>query len=146
MPPRRRPRRARSGAPRGGTARTGFGSGRACRAGRSPPRTAAPRSRRTRGSSVSTASIRPLRATTAPGGAVAAPPRRSGLLTELDAVPAPVHAVVLDQPVAYLHHLDDVHLHAAVGLPGDSPGHPRAVRQEAHAEAPTLRRFVGVPW
>src|SRR5690242_2639946 len=62
---------------------------------------------------------------------------------ELDAVPAPVDAMMLDQPVSDLHDFDDVHLLPVAGLPRVFPGHAAAISQEAHAEALPLRRLAG---
>src|ERR1700744_5883061 len=43
------------------------------------------------------------------------------------AVPAPVHAVVLDEAVADLHHLHQVHLLAVRAVPRVLPAEPGAV-------------------
>ncbi|HEV7789124.1 MAG TPA: hypothetical protein VGP05_08945, partial [Pseudonocardia sp.] len=58
-----------------------------------------------------------------------------------DAAPTPVDPVVGDQPVADLHHLDDVHLFAVPGGARVLPGQDRAVGQAWKIRATAVAGF-----
>src|SRR5436305_813632 len=61
-------------------------------------------------------------------------------LQKFDAEPAPIHTMAVNQPVRYLHHLDEVHLFAVGLLPGIFPHDLAPVGEKAFAISLADRR------
>jgi hypothetical protein len=63
-------------------------------------------------------------------------------LKDLEPTPAPVDAVVADQPVLDLHHLDEIHLFAVGLSPRIFPNQRTPVREESSAIPLACRRLM----